>query len=85
MPCCPDVADKALGTHFTKERTERLKSFIPQWDKSNNYFDLTDLLMPQKSYICDVMDRAKGKGLVLVQLYGKADDERQPFNFKKFV
>lgn len=67
----PDVADKALGTRFTKERTERLKSFIPQWDKSNNYFDLDRLADATKSYICDVMDRAKGKGLVLVNCMEK--------------
>lgn len=67
----PDVADKALGTHFTMERTERLKSFIPQWDKSNNYFDLDRLADATKSYICDVMDRAKGKGLVLVNCMEK--------------
>ncbi len=67
----PDVADKALGTHFTKERTERLKSFIPQWDKSNNHFDLDRLADATKSYISDVMSRAKGKGLVLVNCMEK--------------
>ena len=79
----PDICRQAFGnTHFTGERTERLKSFIPQWDKSNNYFDLDRLADATKSYICDVMDRAKGKGLVLVNCMEKADDERQPFNFK---
>ncbi len=67
----PDVADKTLGTSFTKQRTERLKSFISGWDKSNNNFDLIKLAEATKSYISNVMNKAKGKGLVLVNCMEK--------------
>ncbi len=67
----PDVSDRQFGTKFTAERTKRLKQFINSEDKSNNTFDLEKLADATKRYIGDVMEKATGKGLVLVNCMEK--------------
>ena len=36
----PDVADREIGTHFTKEKTIRFKSMIQEADKTEEKFNL---------------------------------------------
>ena len=62
----PDVADREIGTHFTKEKTIRFKSMIEEADKTEEKFNLEALSRVSKQYFSDVMEKATGKGLVLV-------------------
>lgn len=67
----PDVADREIGTHFTKEKTIRFKSMIQEADKTEEKFNLEALSRVSKQYFADVMEKATGKGLVLVNCMEK--------------
>lgn len=67
----PDVADREIGTHFTKEKTIRFKSMIEEADKTEEKFNLEALSRVSKQYFSDVMEKATGKGLVLVNCMEK--------------
>lgn len=67
----PDVADREIGTHFTKEKTILFKSKISNPDKSDVKFNLESLAKVSKEYFTDVMEKATGKGLVLVNCMEK--------------
>lgn len=67
----PDVVDRELGTHFTKEKTVQFKSMIQSQDKSAMKFDLEALGRVSRKYFSAVMEKATGKGLVLVNCMEK--------------
>lgn len=67
----PDVADREIGTHFTKDKTIHFKSMIGQTDKSELKFDLEELGRVSRQYFQSVMEKATGKGLVLVNCMEK--------------
>ena len=52
----PDVADREIGTHFTKEKTIRFKSMIQEADKTEEKFNLEALSRVSKQYFADVME-----------------------------
>lgn len=67
----PTVADKELGTDFTKQKTILLEKFIGSFDKSLEKFDLAALAEVSDRYFRNVMDKVSGKGLVLVNCMEK--------------
>lgn len=67
----PAVVDREFGTQFTKGKTFRFKQTIDQADKSEVKFDLNELREASKLYYKSVMERATGKGLVLVNCMEK--------------
>ncbi len=67
----PVVADKELGTDFTKQKTILLKKFSGTFDKSLEKFDLDALAEVSDRYFRSVMDKVSGKGMVLVNCMEK--------------
>ncbi len=66
-----EIADKKFGTDFCKEKIRRFKSLINSSDKSPLSFDLERLSQATKAYVSDVMRRAQGKGLILINCMEK--------------
>lgn len=67
----PDVADRELGTRFTADKTIRWKSYINNPDKTDEKFDLDQVAEISKKYFTSAMEKATGKGLVLVNCMEK--------------
>lgn len=66
-----DVTDREHGTSFCKDKIRRFKSLVNNPDKSSIAFDLQALADSTKRYVEDVMQRASGKGLVLMNCMEK--------------
>ncbi|MCF0253187.1 MAG: nitronate monooxygenase [Duodenibacillus sp.] len=67
----PDVADRELGTHNTAERTRKYRIHKDERDKSCESFDLAAIARSTRDYVRSVMDRATGRGLVLINCMEK--------------
>ena len=67
----PVVADKEIGTSFTKAKTVLFKGLAASPDKSSELFDLKALAEVSEKYFQSVMEKATGKGLVLVNCMEK--------------
>lgn len=67
----PAVVDRELGTNYTSCRSKRLAAQKDQTDKSADQFDLEALAEATKKYISSVMEKASGKGLVLLNCMEK--------------
>lgn len=66
-----EVADKTFGTSLCKEKIKRFKDLMTSPDKSSISFDLERLAQATKRYVGDVMQKAQGKGLVLINCMEK--------------
>ena len=66
-----EVADKTFGTHWCQEKIKRFKNLMKSPDKSEISFDLERLAQATKRYVGDVMQKAQGKGLVLINCMEK--------------
>lgn len=67
----PDVADRLFGTRFTAEKAKRLAAERGKTDKSAVRFDVGAVARATKRYVADVMSRATGRGLVLINCMEK--------------
>ena len=61
-----DLSDRLYGTDFTAKKVKRYYGCQKNPDKSDNHFDLNDVREASLRYVGDVMRRATGKGLVLL-------------------
>ncbi|MBO5658762.1 MAG: nitronate monooxygenase [Duodenibacillus sp.] len=66
-----DVSDRQFGTNYSAQKTRCYKSLIGNPDKSDMKFDLAHVEQATKRYIEDVMSRASGNGLVLLNCMEK--------------
>lgn len=66
-----DVTDREYGTSFCKQKIARFKSLMKVPDKSEIRFDLQALAQSTRQYVEGVMQRATGKGLVLMNCMEK--------------
>ena len=64
----PDVADREIGTHFTKEKSIFFKSMIQEADKTEEKFNLEAILYRRDG-------KGNRKGIGSRELHGKAHDE----------
>ena len=61
-----DLSDRLFGTRFTAEKAKRTASERDNMDKSAVTFNLDNVKEAARRYVSDVMSRATGHGLVLI-------------------
>ncbi|MDO5532597.1 nitronate monooxygenase [Sutterella sp.] len=66
-----EVSDRLFGTRFTAQKAKRYASERDNHDKSAELFDLSQVREATMRYVSDVMSRATGKGLVLINCMEK--------------
>ena len=66
-----DLSDRLFGTRFTAEKAKRTASERDNMDKSAVTFNLDNVKEAARRYVSDVMSRATGHGLVLINCMEK--------------
>lgn len=66
-----DLSDRLFGTRFTAEKAKRTASERDHMDKSAVTFNLDNVKEAARRYVSDVMSRATGHGLVLINCMEK--------------